>query len=146
MDDKESLNEPLLPNKKYYNGNERNIKYTQKNNLVKDDKLYPKFNSNKGSVNNPINTLKYGNSFGPGKGNGNPEVNNMIRNGEFSRLSNQEFNKDKETQIGGIRDILIKNPQKVDNIVLPFPRGGESTRKSVELNDDIKNKKFEFRY
>lgn len=140
-----------LPKKniKYYDSTKRNINYETKTNVDKESYLLHSQHESKKKGDNydtPVNReIKYGNHFGPGRGHGNAEINNFIRNSECSRLTNNEFNLERESEIGGIRDILMKNPQNVNNIILPFPRGGESTRKSVNSHEDD-NKKFEFKY
>ena len=116
------------------------------------DKMHPKdFNINLKSEN--IKKTKhstgvfYGNHYGPGKGFGNPDLNNQIRNGQSTRLSNEKFFKNQESQINERHDIITKNYQNPKNIILPFPRGGENTRKTRDYkNDKQKTEKFKFIY
>jgi len=56
-------------------------------------------------------------------------LNNDLRNGSASRLTNTTFKKQKEELIVDRFQYLTKNVQDPEKIVLPFPRGGESTRK-----------------
>jgi len=89
----------------------------------------------------------YGNNFGPGRGFGNVDLNNQFRDGESTRLSNETFHKNQESYINERSDILTKNYQNPDNIILPFPRGGEITRKSENfLNQTSDKTNFEFKY
>ena len=89
----------------------------------------------------------YGNHYGPGRGFGNMDTNNNIRDGQSTRLSNDQFFKVQESQINNRRDIITKNYQNPNNLILPFPRGGELTRKST-LFEKIEDEecKFEFKY
>ena len=75
--------------KKYYDSNERNIESSYFNPNVEDETflLQPKLFSKKKSEidSNPPKVIKknnamYGNHYGPGKGFGNPDVDNLIRN------------------------------------------------------------------
>lgn len=89
----------------------------------------------------------YGNHYGPGKGFGNVDINNQIRNGQFTRLTNDTFFKNQESQINERHDIITKDYQKPENIILPFARGGEATRKSTNYsNKKTVKEKFEFIY
>ena len=87
----------------------------------------------------------YGNHYGPGKGFGNADLNNKIRNGHSTRLSNDSFFKNQESHINERQHIITKDYQNPQNIILPFPRGGENTRKSSNYNNS-KTEKFEFIY
>ena len=80
-------------------------------------------------------TSYYGDHYGPGKGFGNTTVSNEIRNGVPTRNENNVFNERIESEINGPRDIIFKNYQDPNHIILPFPRGGEITRKSVQNNN-----------
>ena len=94
-------------------------------------------------------TSYYGDHYGPGKGFGNVDTNNNIRNGKSTRLENETFYKKQESTINNRQDILFKNYQNPKNLILPFPRGGEITRKTVNRNQDIRKEdftEFEFKY
>jgi len=92
-------------------------------------------------------TTYYGDHYGPGKGFGNIDKINDIRNGNFTRLENENFFKDRESSINDRRHILFKDYQKPENIILPFPRGGEITRKSYHSGKDESNiEDFTFKY
>ena len=60
--------------------------------------------------------------YGPGKGFGNSIVSNEIRTGLSSRDDIEKFNQTIESKIDGPRDILFKNYQNPNNLILPFPR------------------------
>lgn len=95
-------------------------------------------------------TSYYGDHYGPGKGFGNTVVSNEIRNGVPTRSENDVFNQRIESEVNDRRDILFKDYQNPHNIILPFPRGGEITRKSVQnnnknLSDNIFSE-FKFKY
>lgn len=95
-------------------------------------------------------TSYYGDHYGPGKGFGNTVVSNEIRNGVPTRSENDVFNQRIESEINDRRDILFKDYQNPHNIIMPFPRGGEITRKSVQnnnknLSDNIFSE-FKFKY
>lgn len=94
-------------------------------------------------------TSYYGDHYGPGKGFGNFDTNNSIRNGKSTRLDNETFYKKQESTINDRRDIIFKNYQNPKNLILPFPRGGEITRKTTNRNQDIRKEdftEFEFKY
>lgn len=91
-------------------------------------------------------TSYYGDHYGPGKGFGNSIVSNEIRTGLSSRDDIEKFNQTIESKIDGPRDILFKNYQNPNNLILPFPRGGENTRKSVQSNNKNLSTEFNFKY
>ena len=80
-------------------------------------------------------TSYYGDHYGPGKGFGNTNISNDIRNGVPSRSENNVFHERIESNVNDRRDIIFKNYQDPNNIIMPFPRGGEITRKSVQNNN-----------
>jgi hypothetical protein len=73
---------------------------------------------------------------GPGRGFGNLNISNDIRNGDASRLDTKEFKEYKEAQqfFDYQFQYLDKNYQDPNHIVMPIPRGGESTRKQNQLS------------
>ena len=95
--------------------------------------------------------------IGAGRGFGNLDVSNNIRNGGTEGSSRSDFKKFKE-----IREskqffehnfqYLDKNFQNPNNVVLPFPRGGEMTRKNVQLTQKtrpmniVDENNFDFSY
>lgn len=95
-------------------------------------------------------TSYYGNHYGPGKGFGNTDINNIIRNGESSRIDKEKYNLKIESNLNDRRDILFKNYQDPNNLILPFPRGGEITRKSLKMDynntDSNFQEEFIFKY
>ncbi len=78
-----------------------------------------------------------------GKGFGNLSISTDIRNGNNTRYDNKEFKEKKEEQLffDYQFNYLDKNFQDPNNVVLPFPRGGETTRKQNQLfnNENKKN-------
>ena len=62
----------------------------------------------------------YGNHYGPGRGFGNMDMNNDIRKGEFTRLSNDDYFKRQESIINDRSEFLSKNYQDPKNLILPF--------------------------
>ena len=94
-------------------------------------------------------TSYYGDHYGPGKGFGNFDTNNNIRNGKSTRLENETFYKKQESTVNDRQDIIFKNYQDPKHLILPFPRGGEITRKTVNRNNNIKKEdytEFKFKY
>jgi len=93
----------------------------------------------------------YGTDFGPGRGIGNLDSSNILRYGESTRLENKNFKKYNETIKNNRFEFLDRNVQNPDNIVLPFPRGGENTRSKSNLTFNTLNRKnkrttHEFKY
>jgi len=156
-------------NKKYYDSTERNMVQSEFNQNIEDETflLKPKYFSKKKSeielkdslkpsdFSIPIKTNKfnkskkekiiYGNHYGPGKGCGNLDINNNIRLGKSSRENNDIFNKNRESSINNRVDLITKNYQDPNHIILPFARGGEITRKTNNYLDE-EPKEFEFKY
>lgn len=73
---------------------------------------------------------------GAGRGFGNLNISNDIRYGDASRTDTKEFKENQE----GLQffdyqfQYLDRNFQDPNNIVMPIPRGGESTRKQNQLS------------
>ena len=82
-------------------------------------------------------TNYHGHHTGPGKGFGNLSVSNNIRQGSSTRLDNTEIKIKKETQINERFDLIDKNFQNPHNLILPFARGGENTRKSLKEDSSV---------
>jgi hypothetical protein len=83
---------------------------------------------------------------GAGRGFGNLKVSNNIRTGEDSRAQNNKFKKIKEAEVIDRFEFLDKDIQNPHNLILPFPRGGEITRKKPIIKKELDNKKFSFNY
>lgn len=66
---------------------------------------------------------------GPGRGFGNLNVNNNIRNSQSSRMSNDDFKLYRESDVIDRFEFIDNRFGTSDNLVLPFPRAGDSTRK-----------------
>ena len=84
-----------------------------------------------------------GTHYGPGKGFGNIDILNNLRNGSSTRLESEQWKKDKEMIVNDRFEYLNRNTQNPNNIVLPFPRGGEMTRK---IKTNTKDYKIKFKY
>lgn len=69
---------------------------------------------------------------GPGRGFGNLNINNMIRKSESSRNDNEDFKLFRESEIMDRFDYLDNRFSNPNNLVFPFPRSGQNTRKSSE--------------
>jgi hypothetical protein len=96
-------------------------------------------------------TNYHGHHTGPGKGFGNLSISNNIRQGSSTRLDNTEIKIKKETQINERFDLIDKNFQNPHNLILPFARGGEITRKSLkeesqeeDTSDQINKYRFNY--
>ena len=93
---------------------------------------------------------------GPGRGFGNLNISNEIRNSNNSREDSKEYKEQRESmQIFDYQfQYLDKNFQDPSHIVMPIPRGGVTTRDQIQLEVDSmrgdiqqeKPKKFEFNY
>ena len=96
---------------------------------------------------------------GPGRGFGNLSISNDIRNGDASRYYTKEFKQEKEAQqfFDFQFQYLDRNFQDPNHVVMPIPRGGESTRKQNQLSvntmrnpdalkDDERTKTIKFKY
>lgn len=72
---------------------------------------------------------------GAGRGFGNLEISNDIRYGDASRYDTKEFKevKEREQLFDYQFQYLDRNFQDPNHIVMPMPRGGESTRKQNQL-------------
>jgi hypothetical protein len=84
--------------------------------------------------------------IGAGRGFGNLKISNDIRNGEDSRSQNNKFKKIKEAEVIDRFEFLDKDLQNPRNLILPFPRGGEITRKKPLNKKELDDKKFSFKY
>jgi hypothetical protein len=91
-------------------------------------------------------------SVGPGHGFGNLNISNDIRNGNSSRIDTKEFKEIRESnQLFDYQfQYLDRNFQDPDHIVMPFPRGGNTTREKTQLfvniNSDPNVQKIDFNY
>ena len=104
-----------------FNPNDYNVKYK---------------NSLKTEQCNPRDDFYYTNKdVGAGRGFGNLEVSNDMRNGDASRYDTKEFKEVKEGQqfFDYQFQYLDRNFQDPNHIVMPIPRGGETTRKQNQL-------------
>lgn len=84
-----------------------------------------------------------------GRGFGNLTISTNIRNGNDTRYDNKFFKEKKEETLffDYQFNYLDKNFQNPNNLVLPFPRGGETTRKQNQLfTSEYKKNKLIFNY
>lgn len=104
--------------------------------------------SNKNISNNNNNEYYSNINNQPGRGFGNLNISNDIRNSNSSRYDNKDYKQNIEAQqfFDYQFDYLNKNFQNPDNIILPFPRGGIFTRKTINNNNIVKNTKLNFIY
>jgi hypothetical protein len=83
---------------------------------------------------------------GPGRGFGNLNINNMIRKSESSRNDNEDFKLTRESEMLNRFDYLDNRFSNPNNLVFPFPRSGDNTRKAaektVENSQNITNYNF----
>lgn len=111
------------------------------------------------TISNNMNyNSNYGSTFSAGRGFGNLNIANELR-GDSSRSDTKEYREYRESQeIASHKfSFLDRNFQDPSHIVMPIPRGGESTRKQNQLHvDTMRNpkelhvsnnkKKIEFKY
>ncbi len=83
---------------------------------------------------------------GPGRGFGNPNVNNNIRLGDSGREDNNEFKSFKESEIVDRFDFIDNRFNNPKNVVFPFPRSGEMTRKVHVFDDSTINNINEYNW
>jgi len=91
---------------------------------------------------------------GPGRGFGNLTISNDIRIGDFTRTETKNFKANKESEVIDRWQYIDTRFQNSNNLVLPIPRGGESTRKSesesfiIQQVDskDFNSMEFNFKY
>jgi hypothetical protein len=74
-------------------------------------------------------------ALGPGHGFGNLEISNDIRYGNSSRYDTKEFKEIRESsQLFDYQfQYLDRNFQDPNHIVMPIPRGGDTTREKTQL-------------
>ena len=74
---------------------------------------------------------------GPGHGFGNLNINNNIRLGEPSRMETSDFKMFRESEILDRFDFIDNRYAQSSNLVFPFPRSGELTRKTTYYNNEL---------
>jgi len=80
---------------------------------------------------------------GPGRGFGDLNISNNIRNREASRSNTEIFKIIREGDLIDRFDYIDDRFQQVENLVFPYPRSGEMSRKIPESTDtNINNYKF----
>ncbi len=83
------------------------------------------------------NEIYYNNKdVGAGRGFGNLDISNEIRNSGASRADTKEFKEYRESQqlFDFQFQYLDRNVQDPNHLVMPIPRGGETTRKQNQLS------------
>jgi len=125
----------LINNSSLTNGSELE-KDLEKLNISKIDirKQFTNYNSNTGQ------------DIGPGKGFGNLNISNDIRNGTCTRLDNSLKKINSEKEINDRYDLINKNFQNPDNLILPFARGGDITRSNKKILENSSDTNYSFRY
>jgi hypothetical protein len=144
--------------KKYFN-RETPIQYTpghwimneQKKNMIDNETILLKPSINYRDKNNQSIEYYNNKNISAGRGFGNLNISNEIRKGNASRSDKESFKEYIENkQFFDFRfNYLDKNFQNPDNLVLPFPRGGDSTRrlnKCNKIKDELFNNKIHFEY
>ena len=83
---------------------------------------------------------------GPGRGFGNLNVNNMIRKSESSRNDTEDFKLLRESELIDRFQFIDNRFNNPNNLVFPFPRSGQNTRKlsekTIEHSQNINNYHF----
>ena len=120
----------------------KTLKKTEEYNLPIENKQTDNLED---AVKKPIIRID-GVDVGAGRGFGNLNISNDIRNGEDSRSQNNKFKKIKEAEVIDRFEFLDKDIQNPYNLILPFPRGGEITRKKPIIKKELDNKNFSFNY
>lgn len=95
--------------------------------------------SNKINTNNQQFTYYSPYNQGPGRGFGNLNVNNDIRFASQSRQHTDEFKVNRESETIDRFEYIDSRYSNPNNLVLPFSRGGETTRKLTENLTSEKN-------
>lgn len=74
-------------------------------------------------------------TVGPGRGFGNLKISNDIHYGNSSRIDSKEFKETREcSQLFDYQfQYLDRNFQDPNHIVMPIPRGGDTTREKTQL-------------
>ena len=132
------------PNQKHkFNTNEDPTKYSPGYCKISKDKLESvvdenKLQFNKYKDNRELNRVDFyytTSDFGPGRGFGNLNISNDIRTGDSSRNDTKEFKESREkSQLFDYQfQYLDRNFQDPNHIVLPIPRGGDTTRTKTQL-------------
>ena len=136
------------------NSNKKNDKKLRSENKsrerkhIKNDIINNKIEMNHNKKDKMENENKYkfelmnNSSSGYGRGFGNLNTANDIRNGNQSRIDTKDFKmiKESRTTFDHQFQYLDRNYQDPNNIVLPFPRGGDQTRDTQQLKvDTIRN-------
>ena len=118
-----------------------NITDKEKTQIVLSNKLDPdnyslNYSNSKKDLTDTIDFYYNNKDKGPGRGFGNLNVSNDIRNGDSSRLNTKNLKRQQESsQLFEFQfSYLDKNFQDPQHIVMPIPRGGESTRTQNQLN------------
>ena len=126
-------------------------------NIIFDYNLYDNKMNNNLINNNIVNNKNKDNidfyytnkNICPGRGFGNLNISNNIRNINSSRINNKEnkIEKEKITMFDHKFQYLDKNVQDPTNLIMPIPRGGSSTRdKFSNISKNISKNNYKFSY
>jgi len=140
IDDETSLLTPT-------NNSKEKIQLKLKDNINPED--YNLIYYNQLNENNKSNFYYTNIDKGAGRGFGNLSISTDIRNGNDTRYDNKEFKEKREEQLffDYKFNYLDKNFQNPNNVILPFPRGGDTTRKQNQLfTTEYKKNIFNFNY
>ena len=81
-----------------------------------------------------------------GRGFGNLNISNEIRNANSSRFRENKIENEKIQMFDYKFQYLDKNIQDPDHLIMPIPRGGESTRKNNNNININNNNIYNFSY
>jgi hypothetical protein len=100
---------------------------------IENELQFNKYKDNK--TLNRIDFYYTNSTVGPGHGFGNLEISNDIRNGNSSRIDTKEYKETRESsQLFDYQfQYLDRNFQDPNHIVMPIPRGGDTTRDKTQL-------------
>ena len=110
-----------------------------KNNFDPYDYNLNYINQTKNTSDTQNNTYFPAYNQGPGRGFGNLNINNTIRVGDSGRIDNTNFKSFKEAELTDRFDFIDSRFSNSNNLVFPFPRSGENTRKVQTFDNNIMN-------
>lgn len=130
------------------NDNRHNPNYNNKSKIsVELNQNFDPYNyelnyTNTTNTNNTAFTYFSPYNQGPGRGFGNLNINNDIRNSAQSRQHTNEFRVNRESESINRFEYIDNRYSNPNNFVLPFPRSGETTRKFSEMSYNINDYNF----
>ena len=99
---------------------------------------YNNNNNNKNNIDDKTNFYFSNQSIGAGRGFGNLDTSNAIHFGRSSRDDNQEWKQYKEGVTIDRFEFIDSNIMNPSHHVMDIPRGGVSTRKQINNDNDTK--------